>query len=167
MSINPFLHNAWMMMGRSQYNNGDFLGAAATFYYITRHFSWLPATVTEARIWQARSYLSMGWDFEAENILEKIPEKELEANSQLRNLYNLVQSAYWSRSANPSKAIPYLEQSARSAKGDSEVALEFHAGTTVPARGAKSQGLRSLPQALFDSKFAISYTNQCTYTPER
>ena len=25
---NTFLHNAWMMMGRSQYNNGDFLGAA-------------------------------------------------------------------------------------------------------------------------------------------
>ena len=54
---NPFLHNAWMMMGRSQYNNGDFLGAAATFYYITRHFSWLPATVTEARIWPVSSTL--------------------------------------------------------------------------------------------------------------
>ncbi len=132
---NPFLHNAWMMMGRSQYNNGDFLGAAATFYYITRHFSWLPATVTEARIWQARSYLSMGWDFEAENILEKIPEKELEANSQLRNLYNLVQSAYWSRSANPSKAIPYLEQSARSAKGSQKSRLNFMLGQLYQREG--------------------------------
>ena len=45
---NPFLHNAWMMMGRSQYFNGDFLGAASTFYYVAKHFTWLPATVTEA-----------------------------------------------------------------------------------------------------------------------
>ncbi len=26
-------------MGRSQFLNGDFAGAAATFYYISRHFS--------------------------------------------------------------------------------------------------------------------------------
>ena len=32
---NPFLHNAWMMMGRSQYYNGDFLGAASTFFYVS------------------------------------------------------------------------------------------------------------------------------------
>ncbi len=42
---NPFLHNAWLMMGRSQYFSGDFLGAASTFYYVSKHFSWLPATV--------------------------------------------------------------------------------------------------------------------------
>ena len=35
---NPFLHNAWLMMARSQYLNGDFTGAASTFYYISRHF---------------------------------------------------------------------------------------------------------------------------------
>ena len=35
---NPFLHNAWMMMGRSQYLNGDFLGAASTFYYTSKLF---------------------------------------------------------------------------------------------------------------------------------
>lgn len=29
---NPFMHNAWMMMGRSQFFNGDFLGAASTFF---------------------------------------------------------------------------------------------------------------------------------------
>lgn len=105
---NPFLHNAWMMMGRSQYLNGDFLGAAATFYYITRHFSWLPLTVTEAKIWQARAYCAMGWDFECENILTKIPEKDLEANSHLRELYNIAQGSYWSRTSDPAKAIPYL-----------------------------------------------------------
>ena len=37
--FNPFLHNAWLTMGRSQFLNGDFAGAAATFYYISRHFT--------------------------------------------------------------------------------------------------------------------------------
>ena len=63
---NPFLHNSWLMMGRSQYNNGDFLGAASTFFYISKHFSWLPTTVTEAKLWEARSYCAMDWLFEAE-----------------------------------------------------------------------------------------------------
>ena len=44
---NPFLHNAWMLMGRSQYMGGDFLGAASTFFYVSRHFKWLPVTVLE------------------------------------------------------------------------------------------------------------------------
>ena len=69
---NPFLHNAWMMMGRSQYMNGDFAGAAATFYYISRHFWWLPATVTEAQLWQARSYVAFDWVNEAESLLGRI-----------------------------------------------------------------------------------------------
>ena len=84
---NPFLHNAWMMMGRSQYFNGDFLGAASTFFYISRHFSWLPETVTEAKLWEARAYLAMDWLFEAETILRRIkPDKDL-TNKDIRMLY--------------------------------------------------------------------------------
>ena len=67
--FNPFLHNAWLMMGRAQYLNGDFLGAASTFFYISRHFKWLPEVVDEAKLWQVRSYLAMDWLYEAENIL--------------------------------------------------------------------------------------------------
>ena len=76
---NPFLHNAWMMMGRGQYFNGDFLGAASTFFYVSKHFTWLPATVTEAELWQARSYVSLDWLFEAEIILERIKPELTEA----------------------------------------------------------------------------------------
>ncbi len=52
--FNPFLHNAWLMLGKAQYLDGDFLGAATTFLYTAKHFSWLPDVVTEARLWQAR-----------------------------------------------------------------------------------------------------------------
>ena len=74
---NPFLHNSWLMMGRSQYLNGDFLGAASTFFYISKHFPWLEATVTEAKLWEARAYCAMDWLFEAENILSRIKPEQL------------------------------------------------------------------------------------------
>ena len=44
--FNPFLHNAWLTMGKAQFMNGDFLGAASTFFYIAKHFTWLPEVVT-------------------------------------------------------------------------------------------------------------------------
>ena len=134
---NPFLHNAWMMMGRSQYNNGDFLGAASTFYYIVRHFSWLPNTVTEAKIWQARSYAAMGWEFEAENILTKIPEKAL-TSQKLKTLYNLVCGSYWVRSKEPFKAIPYLEEALRHSKGTQKSRISYLLGQLYSRQGNKT-----------------------------
>ncbi len=134
---NPFLHNAWMMMGRSQYNNGDYLGAASTFYYIVRHFSWLPNTVTEAKIWQARSYAAMGWEFEAENILSKIQEKAL-TTQKLKTLYNFVFGAYWARSKEPFKAIPYLEEAARHSKGTQKSRINYLLGQLYTRQGNKT-----------------------------
>jgi len=74
---NPFIHNAWRLMGKAQYYKGDFLGAAATFLYISRHFTWMPDLVAESRIWQARCYIAMGWLYEAEDILLKNQQREI------------------------------------------------------------------------------------------
>lgn len=143
---NPFLHNAWMMMGRSQYNNGDFLGAASTFYYIVRHFSWLPNTVTEAKIWQARSYAAMGWEFEAENILTKIPEKAL-TSQKLKTLYNLVCGSYWVRSKEPFKAIPYLEAALRHSKGAQKSRISYLLGQLYSRQGNKTAAYKAFKQS--------------------
>ena len=47
---NPYLHNAWYMLAKAQYMKGDFLDAAATFRYITRHFSWKKDLVQECQV---------------------------------------------------------------------------------------------------------------------
>ena len=106
---NPFLHNAWMMLGRSQYASGDFTGAAATFRYIARHFSWLPETVTEAKLWQARCYSVLGWEFEAESLLQGITTDDLKSQ-QLEELYDIACATRFLASGNPEKAIPYIEK---------------------------------------------------------
>ena len=58
---NPFIHNAWFLLAKAEYMKGDFLSSAATFHYITKHFTWKPDLVMEAKLWEALSYTAMGW----------------------------------------------------------------------------------------------------------
>lgn len=132
--FNPFLHNAWVMMGKAQYYNGDFLGAASTFFYISKHFSWLPDIVTEALLWQARSYCALDWNYEAENILVHIDDKTLTTND-LKSLYNFVQADYLIREQRYEEALPYLETAAKNAKGSQKNRLYFLLGQIYSRQG--------------------------------
>lgn len=138
---NPFLHNAWLMMGRAQYYNGDFAGAASTFYYISRHFPWLPSTVTEARIWQARCYVDMGWLFEAENILSKIKPDEVGSKS-VRGVYDMTYASFWLRSGEPAKAVPYLEGAVKAASGAQKTRLRYLLGQALALAGDRDAAYR-------------------------
>lgn len=143
---NPFLHNAWLLMGRSQYFNGDFLGAASTFYYVTKHFTWLPATVTEARLWQARAYVAMDWLYEAEILINRTKPAEL-TTSSLRNLYDFVAADYYVRSRQFDKAAPYLEAAAKAAKGSQKPRLYFLLGQVYSRLGMKEQAYNAFHKA--------------------
>lgn len=143
---NPFLHNAWMMMGRSQFNNGDFLGAASTFFYVTKHFTWLPQTVTEAKIWQARSYCAIDWLFEAEMILTRIKPDEL-VNSNLKYLYNLTYTDFYINSNKPTEAIPYLVDAVKEAGGSQKTRLNFLLGQLYTLAGEKQLAYKAFDKA--------------------
>lgn len=131
---NPFLHNAWLMMGRSQYFSGDFLGAASTFYYVSKHFSWLPATVLEAKLWQARCYCALDWLFEAETILTRVRNESL-TTSQLRGLYYFTFADFHIRSHDYAAAIPKLREAVRYAGGAQRVRLNFLLGQLCALEG--------------------------------
>lgn len=125
--FNPFLHNAWMMMGRAQFLNGDFLGSASTFFYISKHFKWLPDVVTEALLWQARCYCALDWNYEAENILSRIKPKNLTTKT-LQTLHDNVEADFLIRSEKYDEAIPFLSRAAASAKGSQKNRLYFLLG---------------------------------------
>ena len=143
---NPFLHNAWMMMGRSQYFNGDFLGAASTFYYVAKHFTWLPATVTEARLWQARCYCALDWLYEAETILTRIKPDEL-TNGKLKELYYFSYADFYIRSHMNEEAVPMLTEAARMASGTQKARLYFILGQTYAALGRKAEAYEAYKKA--------------------
>lgn len=135
---NPFLHNAWMMMGRSQYMNGDYLGAASTFFYTSRHFSWLPNTVVEAQLWQARSYLAMDWLFEAETIMNRIKPDQLNSREAVK-LYNFDYADLRLREKNYAQAVPYLIESVKHASGIQKTRLRFLLGQVYARLGRKKE----------------------------
>lgn len=143
---NPFMHNAWLMMGRGQYYNGDFLGAASTFFYISRHFSWLPQTVTEAKLMQALSYISLGWQFEAEMIIVRIKEDEL-TSKELRRLYNFVYADYYIHAEDYQAALPYLQQAVKDASGAQKTRLNFLLGQVCQKLGMKTDAYKAFKAA--------------------
>lgn len=144
--FNPFLHNAWLMMGRAQYLNGDFLGAASTFFYISKHFRWLPQVVTEATLWQARSYCALDWNYEAENLLTPVREKQLVTPS-LRELYNFVMADYLVRTGRYEQAAPYLSKAAKAAKGTQRNRLYFLLGQVYAQTGRRKEAYEAFRKA--------------------
>jgi tetratricopeptide (TPR) repeat protein len=133
---NPFLHNSWLLMGRSQYMNGDFIGSASTFFYISKHFTWLPATVTEAKLSEARSYCAMDWLFEAESILTRIKEEQL-TNKTVRQLYYTTYADFYVKSSEYEKAIPMLTEAIKLASAAQKPRLNFLLGQLYSLVGKK------------------------------
>lgn len=144
--FNPFLHNAWLMMGRAQYFNGDFLGAASIFLYTSKHFKWLPDVVTEARLWQARSYCALDWNYEAENVLHLVKEKDL-TNKNLRWLYNLVEAEYLIRADRIEEATGFLRLAAQGSSGSQKTRLWFLLGQLYERLGDKPRAYEAFKKA--------------------
>ena len=135
---NPFLHNAWYLLAKSQYMKGDFLDAAATFRYIARHFTWKKDLVQECQIREALCYCAMGWPNEADNVLSHVHMDEI-TNKSVRTLANAAFADYHIKAQNPEQAIPYLEQAVRGKglKGSEKVRMNFLLGQLYEDMGDK------------------------------
>lgn len=144
--FNPFLHNSWLTMGKSQYYNGDFSGAATTFYYISKHFKWLPDVITEARLWMALSYCALDWTYEAEEAMRLVKEKDL-TNKNLRNLYNLAHGDYYVHTKEYEKALPFLTNAVKLAHGSQKNRLWFLLGQLYSNLGQKRNAYQAFKKA--------------------
>ncbi len=108
---NPFLKNAWMLMGVSQFEKGEFFEAAATFSYTARLYAAEPAVAAEARQWLARSYAQAGWYYDAEDALEKMRRDSVPA--RVSREADATQADLLLRQERFAEALPYLERAAR------------------------------------------------------
>lgn len=143
---NPFLHNAWLMMGRGQYMNGDFSGAASTFFYISKHFWWLPKTVTEAQLWQARSYLAMDWLYEAETIIVRIKPDEI-TDGKVTGLYNLDLAELNIRRHNYAEAVEPLRLAIKHSSGAQKTRLWFLLGQVLSRLDRREEAYKAYGKA--------------------
>lgn len=144
--FNPFLHNVWMRMGEALYYDGDFMTAATTFLYISRHFQWLPEVVTEARLRQAASYCALGWTHEAENVLRLVRPKSL-TTSRLRLLHNLVEVDLRIRRGEWNEAVEPLESAVAEESGMQRHRLLFLLGQIYSRLGEKQKAFEAFGKA--------------------
>ena len=111
---NPFLSNAWMLMARSQFYNGDFLEAASSFSYISRLYESQPEISILAKIWKARCYNEMDWFYEADDILSKLNINQFTKNES--DWYSMVYTDYYVKQKQFEEAVPYMITAIRSEK---------------------------------------------------
>ena len=109
--FNPFLKNAWLLMGKAQYQKGDFAAAASTFSYITRLYAAEPLVAAEARIWQARSYTALEWYYDAEESLGKAGRDSLP--TRLQRDHNATRADLLLCQGKYAEAAPLLAEAAR------------------------------------------------------
>ena len=143
---NPFLHNAWFLLAKAEYMKGDFLSSAATFHYITKHFTWKPDLVMEAKLWEALSYTAMGWITEAENILTYVKPEKLTSKQQTY-LYNLAMTDFCIKQKKYADATPYLSEAARRSSGAQKVRLNFLLGQLYADNGQNDLAYQAFGKA--------------------
>lgn len=132
--FNPFLKNAWLLMGRAQFQKGEFLEAASTFSYIMRLYEAEPAVANEARIWLGRSYAQLDWLYDAEEALKPLGKDSL--SPALRREHNATMADLLMRQERYDEAVPYLEAAAKKARRKQQKArLYFLLGQVQQHKG--------------------------------
>ena len=143
---NPFLHNAWYLLAKSQYMKGDFLDAAATFRYIARHFTWKTDLAQECQVREALCYCALGWTTEADNVLSHVHIDEI-SNKRVRSLANAAFADYYIKSQQAEEAIPYLAKAVKGFKGNEKVRMNFLLGQLYEDVGDKRNAYLAYKQA--------------------
>ena len=70
--FNNQMDKVWIRLGESEFSKGDFLGSIGTFNYIIKHYDYDPDVVAQSQLWMARAYAEMGWQYEAEDMVNKV-----------------------------------------------------------------------------------------------
>ena len=105
---NPFLWRAWLLMGKSQFQSGQFEEAAATFSYMCRLYQTQPAILGIARAWQAKSYVELDWIYDAEDIITK--QRRDSMHFRAVKDWDYTYADYYIRSERYEEALPYLRK---------------------------------------------------------
>ena len=122
--FNPFIHRAWLLLGKAQYQRGDFPAAASTFSYIVRLYDGQTNITSEALIWLSRCYSALGWQYDAEDALNRVNNDSLPLS--LAVPYASATGNYLLGSQRYKEAIPHLEKTAKNEKNKQQKARCYY-----------------------------------------
>jgi len=105
--FNACMDEAWMRLGEAEFHKADFLGAVSTFNYIIRHYQNDPDIIAQCQLWIARAYAEMGWQYEAEDMLNHV---QIDALSRKHaRLYSAVKADVLLKGEHFHEAIPFVK----------------------------------------------------------
>ena len=105
--FNAYMGLAWIRLGEAEFHKGDFLGAVSTFNYIIRHYQNDADMIAQCQLWIARSYAELGWQYEAEDMLNRVQIDAL--NRQHAKLYAAVKADVLLKGQHYHEAIPFVK----------------------------------------------------------
>ncbi len=144
---NPFLWKAWMLMGRSQFHQGDFDGAASTFNYMSRLYATQPAIYGRARAWLAKSYIENDFLYDAEDVIRNMQRDSL--HWRTRKEWDYTYADYYIHTGNYAKAIPYLRNVIKHEMRKKQRAREWYLmGQLQAALGQKAEAYKAFKKVI-------------------
>ncbi len=105
---NPFIWKAWLLLGKSQFQKGEFEEAAATFSYMSRLYQTRPHINGIARAWLTKSYTELGWLYEAEDVIRNMRRDSMDYRAVKD--WDYAYADYYIRAGQYEEAIPYLRK---------------------------------------------------------
>ncbi len=144
---NPFLWKAWMLMGRSQFFQGDFDGAASTFNYMSRLYAKQPAIYGRARAWLAKSYIENDFLYDAEDVIRNMKRDSL--HWRARKEWDYTYADYYIHTGEYALAIPYLRNVIRHEMRKKQRAREWYLlGQLYAALGQKAEAYKAFRKVI-------------------
>lgn len=104
--FNNQMYRAWLLLGKSEFHKGDFLGSIGTFRYIEKLYENDANMVALCQLWIARAYGELGWIYEAEDLLGKIQVDNLHRKNE--SYYSAVSADILLKGQHYREAIPYI-----------------------------------------------------------
>ena len=112
--FNPYLKNSWLMMGKAQYNKGEFIEAASTFNYILRLYATQPEVYSVAKAWLARCYVALEWPYDAEDVLNKMKRDSVSIEGAQER--DASMAAFYIETQQYAQAIPLVKETIKHTK---------------------------------------------------
>ena len=121
---NPFLWKAWLLMGKAQFQKGEFDEAAATFSYMSRLYQTQPMQNGIARAWLARCYTELDWLYDAEDVIRNQHRDSIHYRAQAD--WDATLADFYIRNHEYEKAIPYLRKTIKHEHRKTQKAREWY-----------------------------------------
>ena len=105
---NPFIWKAWMLLGKSQFQQGAFEEAAATFSYMQHVYQTQVLQNGLARAWLAKCYTELGWLYDAEDVIRNMSRDSIHFRAVKD--WDYTYADYYIHTKDYQKAVPYLHK---------------------------------------------------------